>query len=104
VDVVLKKATSERLAAYKLYAITPAGQVKWTVTAGGVVYSSPAIAADGTVYAANVGSGSGCSEDRQCHIITGTTRGDIAPDIPTHWTHHTQALDPRLPRTNKSVP
>jgi outer membrane protein assembly factor BamB len=34
----------------KLYAITPAGQVKWTVTTGDMVTISPAIAADGTVY------------------------------------------------------
>eukprot|EP01048_Picozoa_sp_COSAG05_P008605 COSAG05_NODE_663_length_8031_cov_8.938225_1_plen_593_part_00 len=35
-----------------LYAITPAGKVKWNVTIGGIngMDSSPAIAADGTVY------------------------------------------------------
>ena len=47
---------------HKLYAITPAGQVKWTVTTGSQVDSSPAIAADGTVY---VGS-----NDHKLYAIT----------------------------------
>ena len=34
---------------HKLYGIPPAGQVKCTATTGDAVYSSPAIAADGTV-------------------------------------------------------
>ncbi len=37
-----------------LYAINPDGTLKWSYTTGDYVYSSPAIASDGTVYVGSV--------------------------------------------------